>query len=102
MDTITLVQGSDEWVRARIGSLGASRLHEAITRTKSGWGASRANLMAGLIVERLTGNPVEQYTNAAMEWGLSTEPQAKTAYSFCYDAEIIEVGLVRHPTIPDA
>ena len=52
-----MIQGSDEWRMARVGSLGASRLQEAIAKTKTGYGASRANLMAELICERLTGQP---------------------------------------------
>lgn len=94
-----LVQGSDEWHRARLGSLGASRIHEAIARTKKGWGASRKNLMADLIVERMTGVTAEHYLNAAMQHGIDTEPQARGAYCFFRDAEVKEVGLVRHPTI---
>ena len=53
MDDGSLIQGSAEWIAARVGSLGASRLHEAIAKTKTGYGASRANLMAELICERL-------------------------------------------------
>jgi hypothetical protein len=41
-----LIQGSQEWLQARVGSLGASRVADAIAKTKTGWGASRANLMA--------------------------------------------------------
>jgi putative phage-type endonuclease len=94
-----LVQGSNEWIKARVGSLGASRLHEAIAKTKSGWGASRANLMAELVAERLTGVPAEHFQSAAMMWGTEKEPDAKSAYSFYANTEIEEVGLIRHPTI---
>ena len=94
-----LVQGSDEWRAARCGSLGASRIADATARIKSGWGASRANLMAELIAERLTGVPYESYTNAAMQWGTQTEPEARTAYEFMFNCEVKQVGLIRHPTI---
>lgn len=95
--TIDLIQGSPEWIAARVGSLGASRVHEAVARIKSGWGASRANLMAELIAERLTGAPAEKFTNAAMAWGTETEPQARDAYCFRADVDVTEVGLIRHP-----
>ena len=98
--TVDLIQGSPEWFAARCGQVTASRISDVIAKTKTGWGASRANYMAQLIAERLTGAPAESYTNAAMQWGLDTEPQAKAAYSFCHDAEIIEVGLIPHPQIP--
>lgn len=94
-----LIQRSPEWYQARLGSLGASRIHEALARTKSGWGASRANLMATMICERLTGLPQDSFQNAAMLHGIETEPDARTAYEFMTGCRVTEVGLVRHPTI---
>jgi hypothetical protein len=44
-----IVQGSPEWHALRLGRLTASRVADAIAKTKTGWGASRANLMAALI-----------------------------------------------------
>jgi putative phage-type endonuclease len=99
METLDLVQGSQEWLAARNGSLGASRVSDALARTKTGWGASRSNLMAALICERLTGQPQDTFTNAAMEWGTATEPQARLAYEFQMNADVCPVGLIRHPTI---
>jgi putative phage-type endonuclease len=97
--TLTLVQGTDEWRAARCGSLGASRVADALAKTKTGWGASRDNLIAELVAERLTGVPTEGYTNAAMLHGTATEPQARAAYEFRTDATVTEVGLIRHPRI---
>jgi putative phage-type endonuclease len=99
MKLLTCEQGSPEWIAARVGSLGASRLHEALAKTKSGHSASRANLMAELISEKLTGQPAERYVNGAMQHGIDTEPEARSAYSFYRDAEVTQVGLVLHPTI---
>lgn len=92
-------QGSNEWKAARLGKLTASRMADAVARTKSGWGASRANLMATLMVERLTGQPADSYTNDAMKWGTETEPQARSAYSFITDADVEQVGFIDHPKI---
>jgi putative phage-type endonuclease len=99
MSDAELVQGSDAWVAARLGSLGASRLSDALAKTKSGWGASRANVMAALVAERLTGIPQDTYTNAAMAWGTEKEPDAIAAYEFYADCTVTPVGLVRHPMI---
>lgn len=99
MTTINLIQGTPEWRQARCGSLGASRIADALARTKSGWGASRDNLMAQLICERLTGIPADTYTNAAMQWGIDTEPQARAAYSFHSGFDVVQVGIIRHPKI---
>lgn len=97
--TELLVQGSPEWLAARCGKVTASRVADVIAKTKTGWGASRKNYLAELIAERLTGVPAATYTNAAMQWGSDTEPQARAAYEFFTDATVIEVGLVPHPTI---
>jgi putative phage-type endonuclease len=94
-----IIQGSPEWHALRLGKVTASRVADVIAKTKTGWGASRANYMAQLIAERLTGEAAESYTNAAMQWGTATEPEARTAYEFRTDAEVAEVGFVPHPTI---
>jgi putative phage-type endonuclease len=94
-----IIQGSDEWRRQRLGKVTASRLADVIAKTKSGWGASRANYMAELIAERLTGVPADRYTNSAMAWGTETEPQARAAYEFYHSVEVEEVGFIDHPKI---
>lgn len=92
-------QGGEEWKAARRGRVTASRVADVIAKTKTGWGASRANYMAELLIERLTGVTAESYTNAAMQWGTETEPQARNAYAFMRDADVTEVGFVVHPKI---
>jgi len=95
-------QGSTEWHAARLGKLTASRIKDAFAKTSKGWGAGRANLMAQLICERLTGSPTATFVNDAMRWGTETEPQARAAYAFHMGEEVEEVGFVDHPTIPMA
>ena len=94
-------QRSPEWHAARLGKVTASRVADLMARTKSGYSASRANYMAELVCERLTGTPTERFSNAAMQWGTDQEPAAKAAYSFMMDAEIVEEGFVLHPGIKD-
>ena len=94
-----IVQGSPEWFGARLGRVTASRVADVIASTKSGWGASRANYMAQLIAERLTGEVAESFSNAAMKWGTEMEPDARAAYQFYRDALVVEVGFVPHPRI---
>lgn len=94
-----IIQGSPEWLQMRLGKVTASRVADVIAKTKSGWGASRANYAAQLIAERLTGTVQESYSNAAMQWGTATEPEARDAYSFRVDADVVQVGFVTHPTI---
>jgi putative phage-type endonuclease len=94
-----IVQGSPEWFAARLGRVTASRVADVVAKTKTGWCASRANYMAQLIAERLTGAVAESFTNAAMQWGTQTEPDARAAYEFRTDRDVTEVGFVNHPTI---
>ena len=94
-----IIQGSPEWHAIRLGKVTASRVADVVAKTKSGWGASRANYMAELIAERLTGEPAERFTNAAMQWGTDHEPDARAAYEFFRDACVTEVGFVDHLTI---
>lgn len=99
MTDAAIIQRSAEWYAARCGSLGASQLADALAKTKSGWGASRANLKAKLVVERLTGQQEEGFTSAAMQWGVEKEEEARIAYSFLTGRNVVEVGLYKHPTI---
>ncbi len=99
MRTIDCIQGSPDWFAARCGKVTASRISDLTAKTKTGWGAGRANYMAELVAERLSGTVAEGYTNAAMKHGTETEPQARAAYQFFRDADVTEAGFVLHPTI---
>jgi len=92
-------QGTIEWLRQRAGKVTASRIADLMAKTKTGWGASRENYKAQLVAERLTGEPAESFTNAAMQWGTEKEPEARNAYSFRYDVDVVEVGMIDHPVI---
>jgi putative phage-type endonuclease len=70
--------------------------------TKSGYAASRDNLMALLVVERLTGQQQEGYTSASMQWGTEQEPFARAAYEIATGQMVDECGFVPHPTIANA
>jgi len=92
-------QRTDEWYATRLGKVTASRVADVIAKTKSGYSTSRANYMAELVCERLTGKQGDFYQNAAMAWGTNTEPMARAAYEAVEGALVVEVGFVSHPTI---
>ncbi|GGE36124.1 phage-related exonuclease [Agaricicola taiwanensis] len=94
-------QRTDEWDQARLGKVTASRVADVVARTKSGYSASRANYMAQLICERLTGVKAETFNSREMQWGTDTEAEARSAYCFYRDADIEEVGFVDHPRIAE-
>lgn len=93
-------QRTEEWFSARVGKVTASRVADVIARTKTGYGASRANYMAELICERLVGSRGETFINAAMVWGTEQEPNARAAYEAKRGVLVVETGFVPHPTIP--
>lgn len=99
MKIIDCIQGSPEWHAARAGRVTASRIADMTAKTKSGWGASRANYMAELVAERLTGTVSEGFTNAAMQWGTEKEPEARSAYQLITGHEVTPIGFVIHPEI---
>lgn len=92
-------QGSPEWIAERCGKVTASRISDLMARTKTGWGASRANYCAQLVAERLTNTVIEGYTNAAMEWGTAMEAEARSTYEYYSDCTVQTAGFVPHPTI---
>ncbi len=100
--TEEIIQGSDAWKALRLGKVTASRVSDVIAKTKSGYSATRANYMAQLIAERLTGTVAEAYTNAAMQHGTETEPEARAAYEFYQGVTVEQVAFVPHPKIDQA
>lgn len=92
-------QRTTAWQNARIGKVTASSLHKVLARTKTGYGADRANYMTQLVLERVTGTKAESYTNAAMQWGIDQEPFARAAYEASRGVMVEEVGFIHHPTI---
>jgi len=99
MRLVDCEQGTDEWLAARCGKATASRVADIIAETKSGPSAMRTNYHAELVAERLTGTPASKFTNGAMQWGTDTEPEARQVYAMTHAVEVVEVGLVIHPTI---
>lgn len=92
-------QGTEEWAAARRGKVTASRVADVIKKTKSGYSTSRKNYAAQLLCERLTGKTAESFSNAAMQWGVEKEPEARTAYEFMRNVTVNQVGFVDHPSI---
>ena len=96
---MTDLQRTDEWFAASCGKVTASRVADALAKTKTGWGASRANYAAQLICERLTGVQSEGFQNDAMRFGTENEPFARAAYEFHTDETVELVGFIDHPRI---
>ena len=94
-----IIQGTPEWFAARAGKVTASRVADVIAKTKTGYSTSRANYLAELLCERLTGVCEPGFTSGPMQWGKDQEPFARQAYERRHEVEVYEVGFVDHPEI---
>ena len=95
-----MIQGTEEWFAARCGKVTASRIADVMAKGRGNApSATRANYVAELVAERLSGTPAEGFKSAAMDWGTETEPQARAMYEFVTGRAVTEVGFVPHPTV---
>lgn len=92
-------QRSEEWFQQRLGKVTASKVYDVMSKTKSGYSASRKNYMMQLLCERLTGNREDSYQNAAMMRGTELEPFARIAYEASSGLLVEEAEFVSHPDI---
>ena len=86
-----LIQGSDEWLQARVGMITMSNAKQLLT---AGKGVTRTTYIIGVAAEKMTGVPAEKINVWDMERGNLLEPFARAAYEAYTDCEIEEVGLV--------
>jgi putative phage-type endonuclease len=98
-DRIAVQQGTPEWHELRRGKVTASRVADILAKTKTGPSASRQNYLIELALQRTTKTIEPSYTNAAMEWGTATEPQARVAYEVNTLNFVDQVPFIDHPTI---
>ena len=93
-------QRSPEWHAARLGRLTGSVAGDMLARTKSGWAASRDNLLVRLVLERMTGKSQERaFTTPAMQDGIDREPDARAAYEAITGQLVTESGFLRHDSL---
>ncbi len=78
----------------RLGKATASRIADVVAMTKSGWGESRYDYMADLVVERLSGRFEESYQSPDMLRGIELQS--------VYFEPVTDAGFIQHPTIPMA
>jgi putative phage-type endonuclease len=91
----TALQDNPQWRQDRCGSVGASEIKDVVHKRPT----ARAKLKARKIVERVTGKPLESYKSQAMIDGTKREPFARGAAEIKLSRPIMEVGIIRHPTI---
>lgn len=87
----TMQQGTPEWFAVKCGKISASNMDAVLAK---GQGKTRKAYMMKVLAERLSGVPQESYTNAAMQWGIDTEPMAREAYEATTLNVVQQVGFV--------
>jgi putative phage-type endonuclease len=92
-----MMQGSDDWRIARAGKVTASRFCHVMAKVKVGEAAGRRDYRWELLTERLTGLPIDGYTNKAMEWGTAHEAEAREAYETETGELVQQVGFLMLP-----
>jgi len=100
MKVINCIQGSAEWLDARLGNVTASKAACAIGFLKKGGEtAERAAYKAALVSEILTGRATESYVSPYMQYGTETEEDARTAYELHNNVLVETAGFGLHASI---
>jgi len=89
-------QLSPDWLAYRCGKVSASKMSDVMAK---GTGVTRKKYLTKLAVERITNTPIETYSSASMAQGTEREPDARNAYSFMANVDVLEVGFIDHPEI---
>jgi predicted phage-related endonuclease len=98
-DIIDAPQRSPEWFQSRLGRLTGSVAGKMLAkgRTKGEESKQRRNLRLQLVLERLTGAPMQDdYQTPAMQAGLEREPLAFAAYEALTGEMVQRSGFLAH------
>ena len=88
-------QGTPEWFAVRRGIPTASNFATIMAKGRGGdTSKTRQTYLYKLAGERLTGDPMDSFSNHHMERGHEMEPEARHLYAFMHDAEPQQVGFI--------
>lgn len=89
-------QGTEAWFAARAGIPTASRFSTVLASGRGGGESkTRRKYMLQLAGERITGKPMETYSNGHMERGKEQEQEARDLYAMLKDTDPQQVGFIR-------
>lgn len=89
-----MIQGSTEWLQARVGVVTASNFSKVFT-TAGKLSTSREGLINQLVAENLIGQPTETFKSDAMSRGNELEGQARAMFEMLMSVEVHETGLIK-------
>lgn len=96
LQIITCDQGTPEWFAARAGLPTASRFATVLASGRGGGESkTRRKYMLQLAGERITGSPMDGYSNGHMERGKEMEAEARDLYALVRDSAPEQVGFMR-------
>ena len=94
-----MIQGSEEWHKARLGNVTASRVVGILKGKKGAYLASRKNYLAEKVCEVLTGTREETFISCPMLRGTEQEPFARMEYEIRSGNWVEQDAFKLHPTI---
>lgn len=95
MQVLQCDQGSEEWIRARMGLPTSSEFASILTKGRGGAESKvRRSYMLQLAGEILTDQPCENFWSPHTQRGKDLEPEARDLYAFVTGAEPQTVGFI--------
>lgn len=90
IDIVNAEQGSEAWLKAKLGVISASNISKVVAKKDS---ETRATYMAELVAQVCTGDQ-EELNSKALDWGRAHEAAARSSYEFAADCKIEQVPFV--------
>jgi hypothetical protein len=89
-------QGSEAWLKDRLGIPTASEFVKVLANGRGGKpSATKESYKALLLAERLSHRPANTFTSAAMERGTELEPEARSTYEVISGNQVKQIGFVK-------
>ena len=99
MFVIDCIQGSDEWLKHRLGKATASRFKDLLSQPKAvkdrdagKLSATARSYMLELVAETLT-EESKFFSSAATQWGTDNEDNARDLYEFMTNNTVEQIGM---------
>lgn len=92
-------QGSNDWLKLRAGKFTGSKFADVLAQNKRTGEPLKSyyDLIWDIVVERMTGEPVEGPSGYALQWGSDVESFAREAYELETGNSVSESGFILHP-----
>lgn len=93
------LQRTEQWFKDRIGKFTGSRFDAVLARNKRTGEPLKAyfDLIMDIVVEHMTGEPIEGPQGYALQWGTDVEPAAREAYELETGLSVEQTGFIQHP-----